>query len=555
MTVASSRSGAWALAGNLAVLAVLLLAACALLALHGDAWWLAAPRPSRWWLAGVAVAAYLGAALPFLWRGRARPAPAPAAVAGAQAPLLVAWASQTGFACALAERSANMLRAGGHEVLVLPLDQIGPDRLAATRRAVFVASTTGEGDPPDHALRFLRQAMHDAPPLRLDYALLALGDRSYRDFCAFGRQLDEWLRGRGAQPLFDRVEVDNADEAALRHWQYELGRIGGCGDLPDWAPAAYEPWRLVERTLLNPGSQGGPVHDLALQPESGALPQWDAGDIAEIGPRQPPARVQALLRALGLSGDEPVEDGGRPLPLSALLARSHLPAAEALHGLGPAEVAQRLRPLPHREYSIASVPAEGRLRLLVREMRHPDGSLGLGSGWLCRHAEVGGTVDLRLRANPGFHAPPPEAPLVLVGNGTGIAGLRAHLRARIAAGARRNWLLFGERHAAHDFFYGGELREWQAQGWLQRLDLAFSRDGAAHADGRGAAATRGRYVQDRLLAAGDELRAWVAQGAHVLVCGNASGMAPAVDATLAELLGEDARDALRIQGRYRRDVY
>ena len=129
---------------------------------------------------------------------------------------------------------------------------------------------------------------------------------------------------------------------------------------------------------------------------------------------------------------------------------------------------ERLQPLPHREYSIASVPGEGCVRLLVRRMARPDGTPGLGSGWLCEHAAPGETIDMRLRRNPGFHPPPPELPLVLVGNGTGIAGLRAHLRARVACGARGNWLLFGERSAEHDRFYADDIDRWQAEGWLAR---------------------------------------------------------------------------------------
>src|SRR5690606_19006112 len=161
-------------------------------------------------------------------------------------------------------------------------------------------------------------------------------------------------------------------------------------------------------------------------------------------------------------------------------------------------LAARLQPLPHREYSIASLPAEGGLQLLLRRQAHADGTPGLASGWLCDHADNGARIDLRLRENRNFHPPAGDAPLLLIGNGTGIAGLRAHLRARIDAGARRNWLLFGERSHAHDFHFGDELRQWQRDGWIERLDTVFSRDGQAH-----------RYVQDALAAHADELRQWV----------------------------------------------
>lgn len=528
-----------ALPGQLVLFALLLAAAGLLLPLHGGDWWPAPPPARRGWLAALLGAAWLALTLACLRSGRS----GQASVADTGDAVLVAWASQTGFAASLAERSAAMLRAGGRDVVLLPLDQVDPARLAATRQALFVASTTGEGDPPDHALRFLRQMEAGGDLSRLQYALLALGDRSYAGFCAFGRQLDGWLRGHGARPLFDLVEVDNADEAALRRWQYGVGRIGGDTAGIDWSAPAYTPWRLVERRLLNPGSQGGPVHALSLQPVSGALPDWKPGDIAEIGPRNPPDQVDAWLARTGLDPQAQVDAGSGSEALAALLSRSVLPDAEDSRDLSPQELAKRVRTLPHREYSIASIPAEGRLQLLVREMYREDGTPGLGSGWLCRHAQVGGTIDLRLRANPGFHPPAPELPLVLVGNGTGIAGLRAHLAARIAAGARRNWLLFGERNAACDLFFGEDLRRWQDAGWLERMDLAFSRE-----DDRA-------YVQDRLRAARAELVAWVDQGATLLVCGSADTMAPAVDAVLAGILGTERRDALREQGRYRRDVY
>src|SRR5690606_6285893 len=133
------RAGTWAPAGNLAVAALLLLAAFALLPLHGGDWWPAAPRPSRRWLAAAVAVAYLAFALPFLWRRRT--AATPPLPAGGPTPLLVAWGSQTGLARGLAERSAQALRPGRRQVLVLPLGEGDPERLAAAGPALFAAST------------------------------------------------------------------------------------------------------------------------------------------------------------------------------------------------------------------------------------------------------------------------------------------------------------------------------------------------------------------------------------------------------------------------------
>ena len=457
-------------------------------------------------------------------------------------------ASQTGFAQRLAEMSADSLRASSVAVRLCAIDRIDAATLARTQRALFVVSTTGEGDPPDPALRFVRDVM-SSPPTRLDhlqYAVLALGDREYAHFCAFGHALDEWLRGRGATPIFDLVEVDNADDSALRHWQHGLGQLAGVTDLPDWTPPHYDTWRLDERTLLNPGSVGGPAFHLALQPIGAALPDWKAGDIAEVGPCHAASAVDAWLQEHGLDGgiriDNDADDEAQTL--AERLARSQWPAAEDIAGSTAAEIAARLKPLPHREYSIASIPADGRLQLLVRRMSRPDGTPGLGSGWLCESAAPGERIRLRIRSNPGFHPPATERPLILIGNGTGIAGLRAHLRARVEAGARRNWLLFGERQQAHDFFYGNELRHWQRDGWLARLDLAFSRD-----------PSKPQYVQDLLDDTADELHTWTADGACVLVCGSVAGMAPGVDAALRDILGDAQVERMRVEGRYRRDIY
>ena len=526
--------------GNLLVLALLAVLAWLLLRLHlQDTWWLGAPLAAHVRWAAASVLGYAALCGLIWWRGRPRE---DAASADGQAPLLLVWASQTGFAQQLCERSAETLRAAGVPVRLRGLHQVDARALQQATRVLFIASTTGEGDAPDHALPFLRTVMPQPLALpHLQYGVLALGDRSYGHFCAFGQQLDAWLRQHAAHPLFDTVAVDNADPAALRHWQQLLGQLGGnATDLPDWTPADYLHWQLHHRARINAGSPGAATWEVALVPADGVLPHWQAGDVVEIGPRHAPADVDAWLASAALAGSQ-VIDGDT---LHAHLARAHLPTPEEIGGKDAAAVVAALRPLPHREYSIASIPAEGQVQLLLRRQLRPDGRPGLGSGWLCDYAAPGGRIDLRFRSNANFHAPAPTAPLILIGNGTGIAGLRAHLRARIEAGARRNWLLFGERTEAHDFYYGDQLKAWQQAGWIERLDTVFSRDGGEH-----------RYVQDRLQANIDTLWEWTREGATILVCGSLQGMAPAVDAVIERALGRDGKEALIVAGRYRRDVY
>lgn len=436
--------------------------------------------------------AYVAMCAAIWWREQRRHAAAAAAadaLAGdGAAPVLVAYASQTGQAEALAWRSAHALHAQGTPVRVLALNAVDAQVLNMATRALFIVSTYGEGDAPDGASLFVEKVIANGASLgQLRYAVLALGDRQYQNFCGFGRQLDAWLQAQGAHREFDRIEVDNADPAALAQWHSRLGVIDTIEAGAD--EPAFAPWQLKRRQLLNPGSAGTGIYELALTPPAGVPLEWQSGDLVQIE----------------VSGDK-----ARP-----------------------------------REYSIASIAADGAVELLVRQDLHPDGRLGLASGWLTSTLSQGGSVPLRLKPHPNFRLGDNAGrPLLLIGNGTGLAGLRSHLRARAAAGHGDNWLLFGERHAAHDWLCRDELEHWQSSGLLCRLDMVFSRD----QDER-------RYVQHRLLQAADEVLRWIDRGAAIYVCGSLQGMASGVDAALRQIAGAERFAALVAAGRYRRDVY
>ncbi len=413
-------------------------------------------------------------------------------------PLLIAFASQTGAAERLAWQTAQALHGAALPLRVAALGTLAPADLAAASSVLFIASTCGEGDAPDGAASFVRRFMSETPGASLagvHYGLLALGDREFSRFCAFGRRLDGWLQQQGARPLFERIEADAMAPQELARWKHELGRLASVGDTLAWGKPSRETWRLARRTHLNPGSAGAPVFHLELEPPAGAAPEWEPGDLLQI--RVPHAPEQP------------------------------------------------------REYSIASIPQEGRAHLLIRQARRSDGGLGLASGWLTRDAEVGGEVVLDLLPHRNFRlGDNAHRPLILVGNGTGIAGLRAHLSARASRAradgraAPRSWLVFGERQAAHDFHFRADVQAWQADGTIARLDLAFSRDQAAR-----------HYVQDRLRAQPERVREWLDDGAAIYVCGSLQGMGTGVEEALVEIVGSAGVEALIEQGRYRRDVY
>ena len=442
------------------------------------------------WAAGLGLA-YAGVCVA-AWRQWRRSRRA----ASVAAPWLVAYASQSGQAEAVAQQTAAALQAAGLAVQCLPLAQLDVAALQQASRLLLVASTAGEGEPPDMARRFAANLAMPAALPGLQYAVLALGDRRYAQFCAFGRALDAWLADSGARPLYPCLEVDALDDVALATWRQQLAELAGLpdGDIAiDMAPAAqpFARWQLLERRCLNEGSCGAATYHLALQPaDGGALPQWQSGDLVEV---QVPA------------------DPARP-----------------------------------REYSIASIPADGSLHLLVRVRADEQGRVGLASQHLTRDLALGEVLNVRIRPHRRFRlADNATRPLILIGNGTGLAGLRSHLRARQQlAAAQPGWLLFGERQAAHDFYYQHELQALQQQGVLQHVDTAFSRDQAQR-----------RYVQHVLAEQAERLQQWVADGAAIYVCGSLAGMASGVDTVLREVLGEAALDALAAEGRYCRDVY
>ena len=429
-----------------------------------------------------------------VWRRNAirrlAPTGAVAITTAAESTWLVAFASQTGHAEDLATQAARSIAEAGLPVRLCSLGELDAQSLQAARNALFVVSTCGEGDAPDEAARFLTQVMASTLALpQLRYGLLALGDSSFTHYCGFGRRLDDWLSQQGGSALFSRVEVDRGSQQALQAWHRQVTQLGGATTPTAWAGTAFVDWRLVERRLINPGSAGALLYLLALEPVAGPLPDWQSGDLVQV--------------------------------------------------LAPAD------PTRPRDYSIASIPADGQIHLLVRLHTGQDGQLGAASGWLAQHADLGGLVAMRVRAHRRFRLEGnSERPLILIGSGSGMAGLRSHLKARAQSRQQQNWLIFGERNAEFDSLCREDIASWRASGALPKLDLVFSRD----PPGR-------QYVQDRLREHATELRHWVAQGAAVYVCGSLHGMAAAVDEALEAILGRAEVETLRRTARYRRDVY
>ncbi|HEX6012343.1 MAG TPA: hypothetical protein VFY87_11185, partial [Geminicoccaceae bacterium] len=229
--------------------------------------------------------------------------------------------------------------------------------------------------------------------------------------------------------------------------------------------------------------------------------------------------------------------------------------------LAPEELVSLLRPLPARAYSISSSPLaypdEAHLLVgLVDYESHGRRRQGVASGFVAQRLATGASVGAYLRPNRHFRLPETgDTPIVMIGPGTGVAPFRAFVQHRRERGdTGKSWLFFGERRFTHDFLYQLEWQEAAAEGALSRMDVAFSRDQPEKV-----------YVQHRLWERRADLWAWLQEGAVLYLCGDATGMAKDVDATLRKIAvdqgGMDADAAmawleeLTRDRRFRKDVY
>ena len=258
-------------------------------------------------------------------------------------------------------------------------------------------------------------------------------------------------------------------------------------------------------------------------------------------------------RALA-SGDDPDGDA------------AHLDVMAALQKFAgvrphPEAFVEALEPLQPRLYSISSShnATPGRLSLTVDTVRYMIGKrkrIGVASTFLAERINPGDALKVYVQKAHGFGLPQdPNTPVIMIGPGTGVAPFRAFLHDRQATGAPgRNWLFFGHQRSECDFFYADEFNAMKSSGHLTRLSLAWSRDREEKF-----------YVQDRMREVGRELWSWLAEGAHVYVCGDAKRMAKDVERALVDIAAQfGARSTdeavafvadLKKKGRYQQDVY
>jgi sulfite reductase (NADPH) flavoprotein alpha-component len=518
---------------------------------------------------------------------------------------LVLWASQTGtaedFAAQLAQRLGDSQLVNMND---LPLAD-----LATARDVLVVTSTFGDGGPPDNGASFWdRLDSPDAPALNgLRYAVLGIGDRSYDNFCGHAKSIDSRLADLGATRMLERTECESYDDEPMDRWAQRVAALLGAPASTSTRPVTIaQPFTRANPTMV-PLSRNivltAPTSRKEVRQFGFDISQYDisysAGDSLGVYAPNDPAVVDAWLTATSLRGDEIIEVDGTECTLRDALTSSYDVCritpdllrfvaensrdAKALrapkkkldkwlvnrNGLdivqefavraGSAQWQEVLVRLTPRSYSISSSPLvsphEVQLTVSVLRYRGADGGRrgGVCSTYLADRAS---SARVFLQRAPNFRPPEDtDTPMIMVGPGTGIAPFRGFLQERRALGhSGGNWLFFGDQHRSENFYYRDDLEDMVRDGFLNRLDLAFSRDQANRV-----------YVQHKMLDYGADVWRWLDDGAHFYVCGDATRMAKDVDAALTSIIvkhggmshekAHEYKKELVADKRYVRDVY
>ncbi len=556
------------------------------------------------------------------------PTPAEASALGKDCVSLL-WASQTGNAETLAENVAAKLRDSGWAVNLQAMNDYSVEKLAQDKHAIFITSTFGDGDAPDSGGDFWHQlSSQSAPSLaNVDFALLALGDSNYDQFCGHGKKLFTRLQELGGKPLVERVDCDTDFEAPANAWLSKLmetlkasssmtavsnSSIATLNNIKTGDHSGNynktNPYlsRLIINKRLNVGGSKDTRQFGFDLGDSGI--QYEAGDALGVWPKNCAELVTELEMALNLNQEAPVVVDTNSLPLREALQHKFeicRPSIEALQFIATRanskelqrllqadkkeelqnwlygrqlvdviheypircnsdELLGVLKRIQPRLYSIASSAKEfaSQVHLTVAAVRYERFfntkkiRKGVNSTFLADRAS-GVDVPIFIQTNKYFRVPQDgNLPIIMVGPGTGVAPFRGFLQERRARGdTGKNWLFFGEQHAATDFYFQNELQDFQQQGLLTELSLAFSRDQQEKI-----------YVQDRMRENGEKIWQWIdEEGAYFYVCGDASKMAKDVDNCLRDIIQQhgkfdDAETAnymrkLNMDKRYVRDVY
>ncbi|MGM9943406.1 MAG: assimilatory sulfite reductase (NADPH) flavoprotein subunit [Lysinibacillus sp.] len=531
--------------------------------------------------------------------------------------ITILFASQTGNSQKVAHKLASAIQDENNKVTVASTADFKVNNLKKLDHLFIVASTHGEGEPPDNAISFYEYLHSKRAPQLTDvkYSVLALGDTSYEFFCKTGIDFDERLKALGATAIVPRVDCDVDFEEAANSWieqvKAAIATTSASTVVKPTNPISNinneysrnNPFyaEVLEKVNLNGrGSNKETIH-LELSLEGSGI-TYEPGDVLAIVPRNNEQIVDLLVSALNFDESTNVSINGTSLSLKEALFDLDITALsktllskfvpftsneqlaklvedreqlkdfvygrdviDVVEKYGPwtwtaQQFVEQLRKIPAREYSISSsyaaYPEEVHVTI-GKVFYEQEGRYreGVVSGNVASNVEVGDQLAVYVKQNPNFKLPEPTTPIIMIGAGTGIAPFRSFLQEREEQGAEgKSWLFFGDQHFVTDFLYQVEWQNWLKTDVLTNINVAFSRDQKEKV-----------YVQHRLLENAKELYEWIEQGAIVYLCGDEKTLGHSVHEALITVIEQQrnvSRDEateylkeLQKQKRYQRDVY
>ncbi len=524
-------------------------------------------------------------------------------------PVTIAWGSQTGISESLAKKFSKLAAKSGVAPTVVDLAKLDHSSLSDLERLIIITSTYGDGEAPDNAQAFYDYLHSDEAPSmeHLSYSVLSLGDSSYPDFCQCGIDFDKRLGELGAKPLIPRVDMDVEYDDDYASWSSDIlalfGSVAADDESEEEAGVTKKnPYTALISNLynLNDKESERETSHVEISLEGSGI-SYEAGDALGVYPVNDAELVESLISELGFDAEEAIGDKTlravltenyeiRNITLPIVKAWAEKAGSDELKSLTEAEdrgplndylwgreiidlvkeypigfesvedFIQLLKPLAARLYSIASSPKvhQDEVHLTVGVVKYESNGVarkGVCSTYFSERAEIA-SPRVFVHENKAFRPPvDPDAPMIMVGPGTGVAPFRAFLEEREATGAKgENWLFFGNPYEKLDFLYREQLEGLSEDGYLHKLSLAFSRDQDEKI-----------YVQDRMIEEGEDLYQWLENNGHFYVCGDASRMAKDVDAALHKVIEEHGRmsseeavayvNEMKSAKRYCRDVY
>lgn len=533
--------------------------------------------------------------------------------------LKILYGTHTGRSKTIAGQLAGKLAARGVEVQSVALDEYKTRQLASETNLVFIVSTHGEGEPPAMAEDFYEFITGKRSPQlpKLNYSVVALGDKSYKLFCKTGIDIDQALAKVGAKSILPVLTLDVDFEDPAAQWIDQFTDI--FAETPDTSgqsnPVSITPSQgdlysrknpfratVIDKVKITGRDSDKEVYHVELSLDGSGI-NYEPGDSVGILANNPPALVDAILKQTNLAGTEQVtlKDGDFSLQEAlsdhleiTVLNREVIQKYQEKTGskklqeiiedetaldrylyghdvldlleefpfnFNAQELADLLRSFPARLYSISSSQSSvgDEVHITVATVRYSHKGRERGgacSTFLADRIEIDSTVPVFIEKNPAFKLPEnEETPVILIGAGTGVAPYRAFLQHREANNQKgKTWLFFGERRFHSDFLYQVEWQKLLKDGYLEKIDVAFSRDQEEKI-----------YVQNRLIERQKEVFAWLNNGANIYLCGDMKQMARDVQKTLLQIFETEGGmseekaleylKTLKKEKRFQTDVY